>query len=109
MENQDVQHDVDLENLREQLADQHRAEFFDSLKNPEDPLAERYSMIAVASKALSTLLDIEESFVQDQMEDHKKSKELCLNCFKDNITDIERIRSVIIQFNNYLDNEDEEH
>lgn len=105
MEHNNHQHLVDLENVREQLAEQHLSQFLLSLKNDEDPVAERHSLIAVMSASLGRLLEVEQGFVKSIFEDSKDG--ICPSCLSTCLIDYERLRSVAVNFNHYLESESE--
>jgi len=88
-----------VEEMRIELQDKHVQSFYDTLQNPEDPSAERYSLIAAVSQGLGRLIDVEESFIQEQLEN---SDNLCLACFSRCINDHANVRAVASMFNHYI-------
>ena len=100
---QEQQDQIELENFREQLVEQHRQQFLESLKNDDDPSAERYALIGIVSEAMQRLLNLERKFVDGIISDKDG---ICPGCLRSAVVDVERLDSVAIAFNHYLDNDE---
>lgn len=96
--------EIAVEIMRQELQDKHLKSFFETLENPEDPAAERISLISVVSQALGRLIDVEEIFVKEMMEE--PSSDICLGCFGQSIEDHTNALAVAASFNHYLSSAD---
>lgn len=95
--------EYEIENLRVKLQDQHIQDFLSTLDSPTDQLAERSGLIAVMSKSIKRLIEIEQQFVIDQIKDANESGSLCPSCLVGNAKDVAKIEAVAKMFNSYLD------
>lgn len=89
-----------IEQMRNQLQEQLRHDYFDKLKNEEDPSAERYELIGTISTGLDRLLAIESGFLVDMLQDSEEG--ICPSCLIKDSTDVANLKSVAIVFNHYL-------
>ena len=62
-----------IEEMRHKLQEQLREDYFDKLKNEEDPSAERYELIGTISNALDRLLEIESGFLAELLGDSESA------------------------------------
>ena len=89
-----------IEQVRNRLQEQLRNDFFDKLKNEDDPSAERYELISTISTAMDRLLAIESDFLIEMLEDADEG--ICPSCLIKDSTDVANLKSVAIVFNHYL-------
>jgi len=92
--------DSAVEEMRVSLREEHIQAFLETIKNDDDPSAERETLMSTISKALSRLCDVESSFVTDMLS--SDSSDVCLGCFGENMRDHVNIVSVANSFNHYL-------
>lgn len=89
-----------IEEMRVKLQAQMREDFFDKLKNDEDPSAERYELIGTISAAIDRLIEIETGFLSDLLGDSDDG--ICPSCLIKDATDIANAKAVGVSFNHYL-------
>ena len=90
----------EIEQMRCKLQEQLRHDYFDKLKNEEDPSAERYELIGTVSIAIDRLIEIETSFLSDLLGDMEDG--ICPSCLIKDSTDVANAKSVAVAFNNYI-------
>lgn len=89
-----------VEEMRMSLREEHIQTFLETLKNEEDPMAERDALISTLSKALSRLCDVESTFVTDILSEDRS--DVCLGCFGESMRDHVNIVATANSFNHYL-------
>lgn len=92
--------DTTIEKFRDQLASQLRDDYFDKLKNDDDPSAERYALISTISIAIDKLIQIESDFLMDLLAD--ESDGICPSCLAKDAADVANAKSLANAFNFYL-------
>ena len=92
--------DSAVEEMRISLREEHIQTFLETMKNEDDPTAERDALISTLSKTVSRLCDVEASFVTDLLA--QDSSNVCLGCFGENMRDHVNIVAVANSFNHYL-------
>ena len=98
MTKENAESDLKVEEMRRTLREKHLQDFFDTLKNSDNPSEERASLIGVLSIGLSRLCDVEEAFVVATTGD----EDVCLGCLAANVVDHANIVAVANSFNHYL-------
>ena len=93
-----------IEAARELLNQKHILGFIDTLENAEDPSAERSQLISLISQSINRLLEVEQAFVKDTLEE----EDICLHCFARNTRDWAALNAVAASFNHYLKESSEE-
>ena len=89
-----------IEEMRHKLQEQLREDYFDKLKNEEDPSAERYELIGTISNALDRLLEIESGFLAELLGDSEDG--ICPSCLIKDATDVANLKTLAVCFNNYI-------
>jgi len=89
-----------IEEMRVKLQAQMRDDYFDKLKNDEDPSAERYELIGTISEAIDRLIKIETGFLSDILGDSDEG--ICPSCLIKDATDVANAKAVAISFNHYI-------
>jgi len=92
--------DSQIEEFRNQLQEGLRKDYFDKLKNDDDPSAERYELIGTVSYALERLLELETMFLTETLTDNDDG--ICPSCLIKDATDVANLKVVALGFNNYL-------
>ena len=98
MTKEHTQSDLKVEEMRRTLREKHLQDFFDTLKNSDNPSEERASLISVLSIGITRLCDVEEAFVRATTAD----EDICLGCLAANVVDHANIVGVANSFNHYL-------
>ena len=89
-----------IEQMRVKLQEQLREDYFDKLKNDDDPSAERYELIGTISNAVDRLLQIEAGFLTELLADSEDG--ICPSCLIKDATDVANLKNVAHAFNNYI-------
>ena len=89
-----------IEEARARLTKSRIEDFVQTLENDEDPSDERSALIDLVSKSIARLLEVEQVFVKDMLEEGQEN--ICLGCFSDCITDCANLSAVASTFNHYL-------
>ena len=89
-----------IEQMRIKLQSQMREDYFDKLKNEEDPSAERYELIGTMSSCLDRLIEIESGFLTDLLGDADEG--ICPSCLIKDATDVANAKAVAVSFNHYI-------
>lgn len=91
--------DTQIEKMRHQLQEQMRGDYFDKLKNEDDPSAERYELIGTVSMALDRLLEVESKFLTETL---GSDDGICPSCLLHESVDVANVKAVAMMFNHYL-------